>query len=314
MIWKPFDPPEFRVTARDGDRNEETWITSAESEASLRERLEKMRYTGINVEPYDFGIWKRKAAGAKTKVEKAVEKGEKPDFNDKIWKELKIHLFEIFHGKCAYCESKVRHISSGDVEHYRPKRKPEEAPDNHPGYYWLAYDISNLLPSCESCNRSRGKANHFPVKGDRYAYKPDDIPKETPLLLNPYDEQQWWENANDPKKRKKKKHLEFITREGGADFGMVKGITDEGKTSSDTYNLNRFALVEKRREKQEAVLKDLSAAMSASTVPGGTKETAGALWRKINSGTLEYSEAVLATARTWMDALYVISLPGGNVE
>src|SRR5262249_341553 len=107
-------------------------------------------------------------------------------FNQKIWKELKWHLFELFHDKCAYCENKPLAGYPGDVEHYRPKGKVDED-ESHPGYYWLAYDETNLLPSCSLCNQPRrAKLTHFPVKGahSRDARK---LAAEVPLLLNPYD-------------------------------------------------------------------------------------------------------------------------------
>lgn len=78
-------------------------------------------------------------------------------------------------------------VTRGDVEHFRPKSKVDEDP-HHPGYYWLAYDEKNLLPSCELCNRPRGKLTHFPVHGQR-ARDSEEIGSEQPLLLNPYNRQ-----------------------------------------------------------------------------------------------------------------------------
>src|SRR5579872_571430 len=60
--------------------------------------------------------------------------------------------------KCAYCER----ICKADIEHYRPKKAVDEEAQ-HPGYYWLCYEWSNLLPSCITCNREGSKHNHFPV-------------------------------------------------------------------------------------------------------------------------------------------------------
>ena len=55
-----------------------------------------------------------------------------------------------------FCESKVSHIAYGDVEHFRPKagyRQRPEDPLVQPGYYWLAYEWSNLLFCCQLCNQ-----------------------------------------------------------------------------------------------------------------------------------------------------------------
>jgi uncharacterized protein (TIGR02646 family) len=59
-------------------------------------------------------------------------------------------LYAAFHGKCAYCEAKMAHVSSPHVEHYRPKNK---FPDR-------VFDWQNWLLSCGRCNDR--KWAHFP--------------------------------------------------------------------------------------------------------------------------------------------------------
>ncbi len=93
------------------------------------------------------------------------------------------------HDKCCFCEAYVPHISSGDVEHYRPKAgfcQQEDGDLDRPGYYWLAYDWENLLFCCEICNR-RHKRNLFPLADPaRRARTHDDpIAQESPLFVNP---------------------------------------------------------------------------------------------------------------------------------
>ena len=105
------------------------------------------------------------------------------NFQSPIWKELKDWLLEnVFPDKCAYCE---RAISGyyGDAEHFRPKGAVKAIGANrsavipeckfvhpvdgsevamiHPGYFWLAYDWRNLLPSCVYCNSGQGKNERF---------------------------------------------------------------------------------------------------------------------------------------------------------
>ena len=58
----------------------------------------------------------------------------------------------LFHNKCAYCESDLG--DNLDVEHFRPKGGVTEEP-GHSGYWWLAHDWTNLLPSCTPCNQTR---------------------------------------------------------------------------------------------------------------------------------------------------------------
>jgi hypothetical protein len=49
------------------------------------------------------------------------------------------------HGKCAYCESKLRHIHHGDVEHIFPKSL-----DPARRFEW-----GNLTIACEICNQNK---------------------------------------------------------------------------------------------------------------------------------------------------------------
>ncbi|MGO7919447.1 hypothetical protein ACC755_09800 [Rhizobium ruizarguesonis] len=63
-------------------------------------------------------------------------------------------LENLFYGKCAYCESRYDVSGPVDIEHYRPKGKVDGA-KGHPGYWWLAAEWTNLLPSCLDCNRRR---------------------------------------------------------------------------------------------------------------------------------------------------------------
>lgn len=69
--------------------------------------------------------------------------------------DVKTLLEQAFHGKCAYCESPYGVTQPVDVEHFRPKGKVEGV--EHAGYWWLAMDWDNLLPSCIDCNRRRGQ-------------------------------------------------------------------------------------------------------------------------------------------------------------
>lgn len=114
-----------------------------------------------------------------------------------------------YHYKCAYCER----IYKLDVEHYRPKAEVRDENNivvqvtnaagilvDHPGYYWLCYEWSNLIPSCISCNREGGKNSKFPTI-HHYEYQPVFTPPtldynsclvsgnplltEQPYLLNP---------------------------------------------------------------------------------------------------------------------------------
>jgi hypothetical protein len=162
----------------------ERWITYADDWDRLRTHLEESGYLNLRIEPFDFTAWISEAEAEAAAILVETTAGGNATFKPALWQRLKQHLFDLFDGCCAYCECRVLHISYGHVEHYRPKRKPEEA-ITHPGYFWLAYTPLNLLPCCEACNGARAKASHFPVIGT-HAVSSAEIPSEQPLLLNPY--------------------------------------------------------------------------------------------------------------------------------
>lgn len=95
------------------------------------------------------------------------------------------------HHKCCFCESKVRHISDGDVEHFRPKartRQARNAATEQPGYYWLAYEWSNLYFACQFCNQ-RNKQDLFPLENPearvRSHEQQDQLGDERPSFIDP---------------------------------------------------------------------------------------------------------------------------------
>ncbi|WP_204346195.1 AAA family ATPase [Psychroserpens algicola] len=150
---------------------------------------------------------------------------------------IKNSLIDLFHGKCAYCETKIQNNNHLDLEHYRPKSSVLESQD-HPGYWWLAHDWDNLLVACNVCNRSyysksgkRGKANRFPLLDEsKRAFSPKNpISKETPLILNPC--------VDEPEN-----HLTYT------DDGKVSSRTKQGQTSIMVLGLNRPELVEARKK------------------------------------------------------------------
>lgn len=68
--------------------------------------------------------------------------------------EIKEALEKETHGKCAYCESKFKHIAFGDIEHILPKNK-NARPD-------LYVEWTNLTLACEVCNRINKKDYYDP--------------------------------------------------------------------------------------------------------------------------------------------------------
>ena len=183
----------------------------------------------------------------------------------------------IFHGKCAYCESPYRAVDAQDIEHFRPKGGVSESKP-HPGYWWLAANWSNLLPSCPACNQRRkhaqytpgmsleefelqmerapaattGKGNAFPVRANNWVTgEMGDLAVEDPLLINPCE--------RDPGA-----HLEWVLDRDptmpiwAADPVMAilrprlqaSGAKDEYAAASIAiYGLNRGGVVRERAER-----------------------------------------------------------------
>ena len=114
------------------------------------------------------------------------------DFDSNIYsaKSVKNTLLKAQHNKCCYCESKIYPSSPSysAVEHFRPKgavKQDAGQSQEYPGYYWLAYDWSNLLISCGPCNSSH-KRNLFPLmaSGLRARSHHDDTKAEQPLFIH----------------------------------------------------------------------------------------------------------------------------------
>lgn len=117
--------------------------------------------------------------------------------------DVKDALVTLFHGKCAYCESFIRHVDYGHIEHYRPKAK----------YPKQAFTWSNLVLACGVCNGSEYKGDAFPRKADGGP------------LLNP--------SAEDPAQ-----HLSF-EYDPQTRIASVRGRTTRGDTTEKCLGLNR---------------------------------------------------------------------------
>ncbi len=189
-----------------------------------------------------------------SEVDSSSSKGK--TFNFKVYKDssIKTALEELFKGKCAYCESRYASIHPVDIEHWRPKSEvftDDDGKVKRYGYYWLASNWDNLLPSCIDCNRIRkhydflekkekklGKGNWFPIANPESRASLEGSERdEQPLLLNPC--------IDNPEE-----FLEFHEE------GFVKAKLDENnkpllkaQKSIQIYALNRTELVLDRYER-----------------------------------------------------------------
>jgi len=280
VIHREFRPPNFlcQVSDPNVDPNRiDARLERADSEAELRQKLQDKGLVVHGIQSYDFGEWQQRAEAETAKAIQAQGSGAPYEFRAALWSELKDYLFRLFDGKCAYCEGRVQDVASGDVEHYRPKKKVEEDPA-HPGYYWLAYDPANLFPCCEKCNRARAKMNHFPIRGQRAGRPADDLALERPLLLNPY--------VDVPAS-----HLHFVPNNNGTFPGTVAGGTREGQESVRFYNLNRESLREARARAQSDTRLRLEWAAGRGQL--------GQMFHELKAGACEFSAACLVVAAQW---------------
>jgi len=125
-------------------------------------------------------------------------------------REIKQALTTMFHGKCAYCESKIDHIDFGDIEHFYPKAK----------YPNKCFDWENLLLACKRCNEE-AKKDQFPH---------DD--QGNPLLIDP--------TMIDPNE-----HLHFDW-DPTAKLATVFEKTHQGQATITVCDLNRSELLKHR--------------------------------------------------------------------
>jgi uncharacterized protein (TIGR02646 family) len=164
-------------------------------------------------------------------------------FDASVVKAAKPALVELFHGKCAYCESPLGSMAFADVVHFRPKAGVEESDGSRSHYYysWLAYEWENLLISCALCDSSLGKRNSFPVLGSRaqlLASVAECRATENSLLLDPCFDQP-------------EEHLSFDSS------GSCAARSERGAVTIRLLHLNRVPLVEARHAAWTRILLDV---------------------------------------------------------
>lgn len=214
--------------------------------------------------------WGATVRQAKREVNKAGRSGVQPDFTDETkhhWRWFKKYLEdpETNMFRCAYCEvSLTADRYHGDVEHYRPKAaatdrnwymnkgKRVRGSKNRCklGYYWLAYEWSNLLLACFKCNGK--KSDFFPVVGGRTSRTLIEgcEKTETPLLLNPY------------KDKHPEKHLEFDKL--GAVTAAGSGVDQErGRETIEICDLDRDILRKERMALAESAIQSINTYLMA---------------------------------------------------
>ncbi len=189
---------------------------------------------------------------------------------------VKSALKKAQHDKCAFCESKISHISYGDVEHFRPKgawRQDMDDEQSYPGYYWLAYQWENLFLACQICNQ-RFKKDLFPLENPsrRARSHRTDVAREKPLFLDP--------GKDDPSA-----HIGFRQ-----EYLFAKNDSPRGQSTIDMLGINRAILAERRRDHIEQIR--LISALANSDLPE-SQEARDYLQRAVTPKA-EYSAATSA--------------------
>lgn len=157
---------------------------------------------------------------AKKKVEKAQNKYNPGTAKKSGINPVKQPLYDMFFGKCAFCERKVE-ISTGHIEHFKPKSQ----------YVNLTFDWNNLLYSCEVCNNKQHKGDKFPLDCDG-----------TPLLIDPTDE-----NCDIYQ------YLDFYW-DANTKLASIYGKDGRGKVVEEIFELNRKDLREHRSDQVKKLL------------------------------------------------------------
>ena len=167
-------------------------------------------------------------------------------------KKVKNRLVEIHRSKCCYCE---KEFPSGilHVEHFRPKggvrQTLDQTTDEQPGYYWLAYEWTNLLLACPICNDAAHKWTFFPLANPtkRARSHHDDVTKERALFI-------------DPSRQNPRRHIRFENE-------VPKGQTPAGRITIKGIGLDSPQLMGYRRDKIAEVKIRLEYIEAAAQLP-----------------------------------------------
>ena len=250
------------------------------------------------------------------------------DFNSQIWADLKEWMTQnLFHSHCAYCETGMIGFW-GDAEHHRPKGRVsitdphgvsmagsalvevagQQVQLSHPGYFWLAYDWRNLIPSCQWCNQGGGKVDQYPagkvhlimkeltaahgptlekpIQSTKwpasYYLAPSDLDvHESPFLLNPLNVTSGREPLN---------HLRFGIR------GAITSV-DGSAIGAETIRVLRLD-DPLRTQSREKAQKNIHRAYGLTYAdPDHTQEDLDRILRAFRSGEEDYSVSALEYIR-----------------
>lgn len=185
------------------------------------------------------------SAGCRQKLLDAIAERNNHEFSGYYYRDGTYeHLLAIYNAKCAFCESNSLAAAALQVDHYRPKDRLRN-PDTHLGYYWLAYEWSNLLLCCSKCNRN--KWNHFPLENEGARIVSPQLDQDG----FPTHEYLWLNSNILSGERAMLLNPEVDTVEDHIFFkpdGRVGHLTDRGEVTIGLCDLNREDLILARRK------------------------------------------------------------------
>lgn len=190
------------------------------------------------------------------------------------------------HAKCGYCEARSSPL---DVEHYRPKGSVRQArgeAEQRPGYYWLAYEWSNLLLACVLCNQVRqdstgmptGKGSLFPLAkpSQRARSHHDSLAQEAPQLLLAYEDDF-------------DEHIDYRQH-------MPLAKTERGRVTIDVLRLQGKDHLTLRKDRWDTIERYLRCVAEGVLPPEQRREMIEVLWGYAEA-TQPYSAMVRAALR-----------------
>ncbi len=193
------------------------------------------------------------------------------------YRDYKPHLRPLFRYRCAYClshEDFMGRFDAMEVDHFKPKRRPEFA--------HLEHEWANLYYCCRRCNQH--KSNHWPT---------DEEARRGLRFVDPC--------AEDPDD-----HFRLSRHPKHGDFCCVISPTAAGRYTIEKIRLNRDQLVQIRRSiaaeerEEQALLSRISQWITSLTAEVESRGPSAEIKQALRGLTREHEQrsAKLAEIRS----------------
>lgn len=109
--------------------------------------------------------WRNAAATATANLLRLQTREERLDYiksNSHVWRNIRAEFIAAFGSRCWFTDAEEI-VAPLDIEHFRPKAKSVECNETeYEGYWWLAFELSNLRLAGQIPNRQHKKC-YFPL-------------------------------------------------------------------------------------------------------------------------------------------------------